>query len=218
MGQIVDFFFEAYKNTPTSHIILEAIAFVFGIASVVYAKRENILVYPTGLVATTITVYLLYKAQYFGDMTMNFYYSVMSIYGWYNWARKDKNTTIVHITRTNFDEKIIGVLLFVLTMEVTYIVYKILKPDIMLENYIDIFTSGIFFTAMWYMATKKLENWTLWIIADVITVPLYTYRGLGMLALQYLIFTVLAIQGYFEWKKTLELRNEEKISSPHPPT
>ena len=70
-------------------------------------------------------------------------------------------------------------------------------------NYIDIFTSGIFFTAMWYMANKKLENWTLWILADIITVPLYAYRGWGMLSLQYLIFTILAIQGYFAWKKLL---------------
>jgi len=91
-----------------------------------------------------------------------------------------------------------------MTMVVTFLVYKAFDYDIQLVNYIDIFTSGIFFTAMWYMANKKLENWTLWIIADVITVPLYTSRGLGMLALQYLIFTVLAVQGYIEWRKTLE--------------
>ena len=204
MGQIVEFFFEAYKDTSTLFIVLEAIAFVFGIASVVYAKKENILVYPTGLIATTITVYILYKAKYFGDMTMNFYYSVMSIYGWYNWARKDKNEYIVHISRTNLREKLIGVAFFLMTVGVTYLVYKIFGYEIQTANYIDIFTSGIFFTAMWYMANKKLENWTLWIIADVITVPLYIYRGLGMLALQYLIFTVLAIQGYIEWRKVLK--------------
>ena len=204
MGQLFEFFFETYKNTPVFFIILEAVAFVFGIASVVYAKKENILVYPTGLIATTITVYLLYKAAYFGDMTMNFYYSVMSIYGWYNWARKDKNTPVVHISRTNLKEKIIGILLFFMTVIVTFLVYNLFRYDIQLVNYIDILTSGIFFTAMWYMATKKLENWTLWIIADVITVPLYTYRGLGMLALQYLIFTILAIQGYLEWRKALD--------------
>jgi nicotinamide mononucleotide transporter len=88
MKEIIDFFIEAYAEAPITFIILEAIAFVFGIASVYYAKKEDIWVYPTGLVATIITVYLLYKASYFGDMTMNFYYSVMSIYGWYNWSRK----------------------------------------------------------------------------------------------------------------------------------
>lgn len=203
MTQIFDFFLNAYKETSTTFIILEAIAFVFGIASVIYAKRANILVYPVGIVATIITVYLLYKAAYLGDMMMNFYYSVMSIYGWWNWARKKDNKPIVPISRTNNKEKGIGIVFFLVTMLVTYLVYKAYDYDLQIVNYIDILTSGIFFTAMWYMANKKIENWTLWIIADIITVPLYAYRGLGMLSIQYLIFTILAIQGYNQWKKRL---------------
>jgi len=204
MSEIIDFFLKSYQDASTLDIILEAIAFVFGIASVVYAKKENILVYPTGLIATVITVYLLYKAGYFGDMMMNFYYSVMSIYGWWNWSRKKEDKYVVPISRTNLKEKGVGFLLFLLTMIVTYSVYQYYGQEIKTENYIDIFTSGIFFTAMWYMANKKIENWTLWIFADIITVPLYAHRGLGMLSLQYLIFTVLAIQGYLAWKKTLD--------------
>ena len=203
MSEIFDFFLKAYQNTATSFILLEAIAFVFGIASVWFAKKENILVYPTGIVATIITVYLLYKAAYFGDMMMNFYYSIMSLYGWWNWSRNKNDKIVVPISRTTFNEKIIGILLVLLTMLVTYGVYRYFGTDIKTENYIDIFTSGIFFTAMWYMATKKLENWMLWIFADIITVPLYAYRGLGILSLQYLIFTILAIQGYYAWKKNL---------------
>ena len=204
MSPIFDFFLDAYKNASTVDIILEALVFVFGIASVWYAKKENILVYPTGLIATVITVYLLYKAEYFGDMMMNFYYSVMSVYGWWNWSRKKNNKVAVPISRTSNREKLIGFGLFLLTMLVTYLVYKAFEYEIETADYIDIFTSGIFFTAMWYMATKKLENWTLWIFADIITVPLYAYRGLGMLSLQYLIFTILAIQGYLAWKKHLD--------------
>jgi nicotinamide mononucleotide transporter len=204
MKEIIDFFIDAYAEAPITFIILEAIAFVFGIASVYYAKKEDIWVYPTGLVATIITVYLLYKASYFGDMTMNFYYSVMSIYGWYNWSRKKNNAKVVAISRTNLREKLIGIILCLATILVTFGVYKYFGQEIKNENYIDIFTSGLFFTAMWYMAIKKIENWTLWIIADLITVPLYAYRGLGMLSLQYLIFTVLAIQGFLEWKKSLD--------------
>ena len=204
MSQIFDFFIDAYRQTPTWMIILEAIAFVFGILSVIYAKKANILVYPTGLIATIITVYLLWKAGYLGDMMMNFYYSVMSIYGWWNWSRKKNNKVVVPISRTNTKEKIIGFGLFVATMVITYMVYLWDGREMGLPSYIDTFTSGIFFTAMWYMATKKLENWTLWIFADLITVPLYAYRGLGMLSLQYLIFTILAIQGYLAWKKHLD--------------
>ncbi|OIQ30108.1 MAG: nicotinamide mononucleotide transporter [Bacteroidetes bacterium MedPE-SWsnd-G2] len=198
-----NFFLEAYQDTPVLHIILEGIAFVFGIASVYFAKKENIWVYPTGLICTVITVYLLYINEYFGDMMINFYYSLMSLYGWWNWSRMRDDKPIVPISRTNDREKIIGVLLCVLTMFVTFGVYKAFDYDLQLPNYIDIFTSGIFFTGMWYMANKKIENWTLWIIGDLITIPLYAYRGLGMLSFQYLIFTILAIQGYREWKKSL---------------
>ena len=210
MNQIFDFFLDAYKNASTADLVLESIAFVFGIASVIYAKRENILVYPTGLIATVITVYLLYKAEYFGDMMMNFYYSVMSIYGWWNWSRKKDNEFIVPISRTTSQEKLVGFALFLVTMFVTYLVYNAYDYTLEIPNYIDIFTSGIFFTAMWFMATKKLENWTLWIIADIITVPLYAYRGLGMLSLQYLIFTILAIQGYKQWKKSIN--NNQQVA------
>ena len=198
-----EFLFDQYKNASTTQIVLEFLAFVFGIASVFYAKKENILVYPTGLVTTVITVYLLYQAKYFADMAMNIYYSVMSVYGWYKWTSKS-NGPDLEITRTTHREKVIGVLLFIATALITYLVYKFFDYKLEIPNYIDIFTSGLFFTAMWYMALKKIENWTLWIIGDCIVVPLFAYRGLWMLSLQYLIFTILAIMAYLEWKRTLQ--------------
>lgn len=199
---MLDFFLNAYTNKPYWEITLEFLAFVFGIISVWYAKKENILVYPTGIIATVITVYLLYKASYFGDMTMNIYYSIMSVYGWYKWSRR-KSEPELRITRTTTKEKIIGLVLFLLTMLITYMVYQFFDYKLEIANYIDIFTSGIFFTGMWYMAQKKIENWTLWIFGDLIAVPLFAYRGLGMLSLQYVIFTILAILAYLEWKKYL---------------
>ena len=198
-----EFLFDQYKNASTTQIVLEFLAFVFGIASVFYAKKENILVYPTGLVTTVITVYLLYQAKYFADMTMNIYYSVMSVYGWYKWTSKSNGPNL-EITRTTHREKVIGVILFIATALITYLVYKFFDYKLEIPNYIDIFTSGLFFTAMWYMALKKIENWTLWIIGDCIVVPLFAYRGLWMLSLQYLIFTILAIMAYLEWKRILQ--------------
>ena len=203
MSPIFDFFLDAYREKETYTIVLEAIVFVAGILSVWFAKKENIWVYPTGLLATAITVYLFLKDGLLGDMMMNFYWSAMSIYGWWNWARKKDNTAVVKISRTTKREKWIGIVLFFATITFNYGVYRFFDYEILPSNYIDIFTSGLFFTAMWYMALKKLENWTLWIIADIITVPLYAYRGWGMLSFQYLIFTILAIQAYFAWKKSL---------------
>lgn len=204
MSPIFEFFFEIYRDRPLCLVVLEAVAFVFGITSVVYAKKEHIRVYPTGLVATLITMYIFFQDRLLGDMMINLYYSLMSIYGWWNWSRREGGQRVVHISRTDHREKWIGFLLFLGTAALNFLVYRLFDTEIGPANYIDILTSGIFFTAMWYMATKKLENWTLWILADLITVPLYAYRGWGMLSLQYLIFTILAIQGYIAWKKLLD--------------
>lgn len=204
MSPISDFFLDPYRNKDAYIIVLEAIVFVFGILSVWFAKKENIWVYPTGLIATVLTVYLLFRDGLMGDMAMNFYFSIMSVYGWWNWSRTKNNEKVLQISRTTTREKGIGFALFVATMLVTYMIYRAFDVAVTAGNYIDIFTSGVFFTAMWYMALKKLENWTLWIFADIITVPLYAYRGWGMLSLQYLIFTILAIQAYITWKKSID--------------
>jgi nicotinamide mononucleotide transporter len=203
MDFIIDFFIEAYSNTSFTMILLELIAFVFGIVSVIYAKKENILVYPTGIICTVITMYILLEAEYFGDMMMNLYYSSMSVYGWWNWSRIKNDSSKIEITYTNYRERVTAIILFFVTMIITYIVYLVNISTIEWVNYIDILTSGIFFVAMWFMANKKIESWIFWIIGDVITIPLYSYRGLGLLSMQYLIFTILAIQGYNQWKKSL---------------
>ena len=199
---MIDFFISQYKNASSLQIVAEFIDFCFGIMSVYFAKKENIWVYPTGLVSTLITVYLLYQAAYFADMTMNIYYSIMSIYGWYRWI-PNAQLPGLKISRTTLQEKFIGFGLFVLTMIITYLVYVFFEYKLEIPNYIDIFTSGIFFTAMWYMALKKIENWTLWIIGDCIAVPLFAYRGLGMLSLQYFIFSIMAIVAYLSWRTYL---------------
>jgi len=205
---MIEFFLNAYKEASTTQIVLEFIVFVFGISSVWFARKENVLVYPTGIIATIITVYLLFVAGYIGDMLINGYFTIMSIYGWYKWTRKTEDDNNLPITRTNKNEKLIGIGLFFITIFVVFSVYKIFDYQIHNDNYVDITASGIFFTAMWFMAHKKIENWTLWILGDIIVTPLYAYRGLGMLSLQYLIFTALAISAYLEWRKILKSKEE----------
>lgn len=204
MDTIIEFIIGPYRSVGTLQILIEFIAFICGILSVWYAKKADILVYPTGLIGTALTVYLLYQAEYFGDMMMNVYYSLMSIYGWYQWTRLKGTLPKYKISRTDIRERYVGFAFFLITVGVTYGVYRGFDYDMQWYSYVDTVTSGIFFTAMWYMANKKIEHWTLWIIGDVITVPLYAYRGLGMLSLQYLIFTFLAIQGLLAWRKSLK--------------
>jgi nicotinamide mononucleotide transporter len=210
---MIEFFLEPYQNKPTFDIVIEIIVFFFGIISVVYAKKENILVFPTGLIATILSTYLLYKAGYFADMTINAYFSIMSIYGWINWAKTKNDVSVYQISRTNKKQKMIGIVLFFITIAVMYGVYHLFDRPILEENYIDMFTSGLFFVGMWFMAIKKIENWTFWIIADLISIPLYGYRGLGILSLQFLIFTVLAILAYIEWNKII--KNKAQIGAVH---
>ncbi len=203
MEPVFDFLLGSYKDTTVLQICIEAVAFICGILSVWYAKNENVMVYPTGLIGTALTVYLLYQAQYLGDMMMNIYYSLMSIYGWFQWTRIQRGKPLYPISRTSGTERWIGLRFFILTIIVTYCVYRAFDYNMQWYSYIDMMTSGLFFTAMWLMANKKIEHWTLWIIGDVITVPLYAYRGLGILSIQYLIFTILAIQGLNTWRETI---------------
>ena len=205
---MIEFFINAYKEASTTQIILEFTAFVFGILSVWFARKENIWVYPIGLIATIITTYLFFIKGFLGDMMINAYFAIMSIYGWYKWARKKNQKKALSITRTNRKEKMIGIVLFFVTIFVVFGIYNFFGNEIKNENYIDILASGIFFTAMWYMANKKIENWILWIFGDIILVPILAYRGLGILSLQYLIFTILAVSAYLEWKKILNKKGQ----------
>ena len=167
-----------------------------------FAKKENILVYPTGIIATVLSIYIIYNAKYFADMSINIYYSVMSIYGWYQW-KKVTNGATLSISRTNTKEKITGVILFIITAIVCVFIYQFFNYKLQINNYLDIFTTSLFFTAMWYMARKKIENWTLWIIGDAICVYIFFDRQLYIIAIQYIIFTILALSAYLEWKKYL---------------
>lgn len=191
-----------YKNIPNWQIGIEIIIFIFGIISVYFAKKENILVYPTGIIATLLSIYIMFHAKYFADMSINIYYSIMSIYGWMQW-NKITNGTQLPIARTTKREKIIGVILFFLTALICFFIYVFFKYKLQINNYLDIFTTSLFFTAMWYMARKKIENWTLWIIGDAICVYIFFDRQLYIIAIQYIIFTILAVSAYLKWKKYL---------------
>ena len=203
MSLIFDWLFSQYADTPTYLIILEMIAVVFGFLSVWYAKRENILVFPTGIISTGIFVYILWIFGLLGDMLINAYYFSMSIYGWYVWTRKVDATHFIPITRTTKKEKIWSVVLFVFTVIFVIAVYLAFEKFDSWTAYVDTLTTAIFFVGMWLMARKKLENWTFWIIGDVISVPLYLYKGLIFTSLQYFLFTIIAVAGYIAWRKNL---------------
>lgn len=202
MYQIFDLLFEQYSQFQTIDIVLEITAVVFGLLSVWFSKNNNILVFPTGMISTFIFIYLLYKSVLLGDMMINAYYFIMSIYGWYVWTREENNS-ITLISRINAKEKNICILIFIFSLIFVYSIYVYFDKWNSLTAYIDNLTTAIFFVGMWLMAKRKIENWIFWIIGDIISVPLYFYKGLTFTSLQYLIFTFIAIAGYYSWKKIL---------------
>lgn len=203
MNQVFDFLFSQYNESATVDIVLEIVAVIFGFLSVWYSKQNKIWVFPTGMISTSIFVYLLLKWGLLGDMMINGYYFIMSVYGWYIWTRKVDETHVTPISRTTSKEKLISIGIFIATMIFVYIIYKSFDKWTSWVAYVDTVTTAIFFVGMWLMAKRKIENWIYWIIGDIISVPLYFYKGFTFTSLQYLGFTFIAIFGYLAWKKHL---------------
>ena len=199
----MDFLFSQYSTYSNTFIFLEITAVSMNIISVVYAKQNSILVYPTGIIGTGISVYILYNFSLLGDMIINGYFVIMSIYGWYYWSRKRDEVFINNISILEKKEYIQMVLLALGSIIFIYLVYVQFDKWNSWIAYVDNITTAIFFVAMWLMAKRKIESWIFWIIGDLITVPLYFYKGLTISSIQYLIFTVIAILGYLSWKKML---------------
>lgn len=204
MNQFFDFLFGQYANSPISEVILEIIAVIFGFSSVWFSKKNNVLVFPTGMISTAIFVYLLLKWELLGDMMINGYYFAMSVYGWYLWTQKKNGIETNPISKTTSKEKKQSVFIFLATLVFVFIVYKAFDKWTGWVAYADTITTAIFFVGMWLMAKRKIENWIYWIIGDVISVPLYFYKGFTFTSFQYLVFTFIAISGYLSWKKHLK--------------
>ncbi|RPG63294.1 MAG: nicotinamide riboside transporter PnuC [Flavobacteriaceae bacterium TMED206] len=188
---------------------LEFFAAVLGVISVWFAKKNKILVYPTGIISTLIYVWILFKNQLLGDLIINTYFFLMSIYGWFFWSRKDEGNFQNNISRLNLNESIFGIIIFIFSFISVKFIYNISNWQESYVSSIDTLTTAIFCSAMWFMARRKIEHWILWIIGDIVSVPLYIYKGLYFTSIQYLIFTIIALLGFFTWLKEL---NKKKLT------
>ena len=201
MLQTFDYVFEQFSSYSELNLFLELIAVFFGLISVWFAKNNNVLVYPTGIISTLIFVYLLFKENLLGDMLINGYYFIMSIYGWHIWSKKNGEETIYKISYLNSSEKSLSYLLFIISMVFVILIYLIGNGFLSTIALIDSLTTAVFFVGMWMMAKRKIENWFLWIIGDLISIPLYFYKGMFFTSIQYLIFTIIAFYGLQSWRK-----------------
>lgn len=199
-----DFLIDVYRGLLATTWI-EAIAVVMGIVSVWYSRKENILVFPTGIINTTLYIYLSFKGHLLGEASVNLYYTIMSLYGWYWWSRKkeDQVTTVLHITNSDLKEKAQHVFIFIGFYMVLFFALQFLKTNFAPDAipWADALASAAAYTAMWLMAKKKVDSWIWWIITNITSIPLYFIKGYAFTSFQFIVLLVLAVAGYFSWKE-----------------
>ena len=207
-SEIYQQFIEGMKSTGW----LEYIAVFTGIASVWFSRLENIWVYPTGLINTIIYIYISFKGGLLGEASVNFYYTVMSIYGWLLWTRKDQqHKPVLHITSASKKEWLGHLAFFAFFYVVIFFVLTNLKKDFApgAIPWADAFASATAFTGMWLMTKKKVESWYWWIATNIASIPLYFVKHYVFTSVYYVVLLIMAIFGLLEWikRKKMEMIN-----------
>ena len=192
------FITELFQTGP-----VEFIAVLAGIASVWFSRKENILVYPVGLVNTIFYIYLSIKGHLLGEASVNLYYTIMSIYGWILWSKKDKQMqeTVLHITGSSAKDWVQQLLFFAAFYVVIYFSLSWARQAFAPEAipWADAFASATAYTGMWLMAKKKVESWFWWIATNFASIPLYFVKHLVFTSVYYVVLLILAIAGLIEW-------------------
>lgn len=200
MQELIHQFIAGIRQTTP----LEFIAVIAGIASVFFSRKENILVYPVGLINTIIYIYLSIKGQLYGEASVNLYYTVMSIYGWVLWARRNQQQEhVLHITLSSIKEWMQQLLFFAAFYIAIFAALTWLKKDFAPEAipWADALASATAYTGMWLMAKKKVESWYWWIATNITSIPLYFIKGYVFTSVQFMVLLVLAVAGLIAWQK-----------------
>ena len=203
-GAIMETIVQQFLDGICQTSLLEYIAVFAGIASVWFSKKENILVYPIGLINTVIYIYLSMKGHLLGEASVNFYYTVMSIYGWFLWTRRDERREHkLHISFSSSRDWINQLLFFAVFYFAIYFALQYLKTDFApgAIPWADAFASASAYTGMWLMTRKKVESWIWWIITNIASIPLYFVKGYVFTSVYYFVLLILALYGLIEWRK-----------------
>jgi nicotinamide mononucleotide transporter len=181
----------------------EWISTVMQIASVYYAQKNKIWVFPTGIIGVILAAYVYFfvsKPPLYADASLNIYYFVMSVYGWYNWSLKKDSEAVFPISYCSKKELWKGIALFALVWVSIYFILQLTNSNTVL---LDSLVSATAVTAMFWMAKRKVENWQAWIVSNLIAIPLNFYKGFILFTLMYILFLAMAIYGYYSWKKQI---------------
>lgn len=181
----------------------EWVSAITQVASVWYARKNNVLVYPTGIIGVLLAAYVYFfmiHPPLYADASLNIYYFLMSVYGWYNWVqKKDPEHYTYPISWCSKKELSIGITFFLVSWAILYFV--LVKLTNSNTPVLDSLVSGTAVVAMWWMAKRKIENWLAWIVSNIVAIPLNFYKGLMLFSVMYVLFLALAWWGFIEWKK-----------------
>jgi len=200
ISEIYQEFLTGMKHTSWQ----EYIAVFSGIASVWFSRKESILTYPVGLINTIVYIYLSFKGHLLGEASVNFYYTVMSLYGWIVWTKRNKeHEHIVKITTSNAKWWVYQWIFFLGFYITIFSLLTYLKKDFYpgAIPWADAFASSTAFTGMWLMTRKKVESWYWWIATDFASIPLYFVKHYTFTSVYYFVLLVFAFWGLAEWKK-----------------
>ena len=185
--------------------IIQCAVLVLGVTEVLLARANKIWLYPAGIAATTLSVYSLFNAQLYAESLLNLYYLVMSIYGWWYWLKK-KHKPPVQISCTSNQEWVTVISFVIIGYLILYGLLRYFTPSTV--PHWDALVTSTAWVGMWLLARRKLENWILLNLSNVVAIPLLFHKGLPLYGLLTIFLFAVAVQGYFSWRKKL---NDETI-------
>lgn len=183
---------------------LELLGAVLGVLYIFFSIRQNILTWPTGLITSALYIFVFFQAKFYADMGLQGYYVAISIYGWYYWLKggnenKTSDTPISGITK-----KTVFVLIPITIIIYGIILFILLNYTDSPVPYMDSMTTALSIVATWMLARKIIEHWLIWIFVDAFSAGLYVYKDLWPTTILFVIYTVMAIVGFYEWRKELK--------------
>ncbi len=190
---------------------LQWLAVFFGVAEVLLAKRNNVLLYPAGLIGTSLSIILLLEAQLYAETLLSVYYIVISIYGWWFWIKK-RDQPQVKISYADKKDWLITLFITFGGWLVLYLALKNFTPSNV--PVWDAFISASAWAGTWLLTRRKIENWIVLNVSNLFAIPLLFYKNLPMFALLTVFLFIIAVFGYFDWRKIY--RHEHRTSLPEP--
>ncbi len=180
---------------------IEIIGVILSLIYLYLSIKQKIGLWLFGLLSALMYIYIFFESKFYADMTLQFYYVGVSIYGWISWkSRKTKSgmdLPVKWITHKQF----IGLSLFSILVFLAYYFVLAVYTDSPVPIG-DSVTTSLSITATWMLARKILEHWLLWVFIDAFSAYMYIEKGLHFTAILFVIYTFMAVLGYFQWKRT----------------